>query len=945
MKNKIAALFLVLTMIFSMTVSAGASAITADATDAETLLTGLGILNADSYNPDEKITRGEFATLISLLLSYGEDKGGQTWYDNTFGKEVIDSGILPEEPLFSDVDASHSEYEGIKAVVNAGYMNGISSDRFAPDFQIALSEAVKVLVSMLGYDEIATALGGFPAGYNQVATKCKLYTGVNQSIDSALTRRNVVQLISNVLDVPVKALSEVNDGNIVYTDSGETFMNFYLGLYKAEGVMTDNGTTSLTAATSRVGASSMIVGGKTLKYSDRTYTYSSYIGRDVDAYYLVDKKGKNVCVYVEAVDDVTIITEGTSFSHGVLHYTIDGRNDSIPVPRSAAVIYNGVYSGNYTDAMLTVSDGDVTIIDGNNGLVLVVNKYQDFLVANVSYDSQKIYNLLTFPAGSLEKTSLSLKEGDQYRTVHVFDANGKKITVDDIKKGDVLSVLSSADNSTYLEVRIVPDSKKQFAYTSWTNNEIIGPDGSYEFGTSFINANNKNEFVSNNGVNIYVNAFNRIVWIGEEGREDISADASKLDGKTVGIYTDVGPDTPNSLDEEYFIRLYTQSGELKVYKIPEKITVDGARMVDSALDAYMDPFTGKPILFTAEEDVITSIVTPGEYGNEDNRNWYHVSPELNMFRTTPTGVAPFKIKYYQPGDGASFGANFAYDSNTKYVFTVPTDENMFDNEKRFFVNDGLSSGTSYYVEAYSTIKDDPVPEVLVIYENTEGSGQITRNRALLITKVVETEGEDGEKLTAFEGYRIMQNSLTKVTVPVATDAYMSKPKEDYSATVEPLSSTDINRAQYGPLTYAELEPGDIIRYGTDGDGHIKVIRIAFDYNQWKGFDDSGNHTAWASFAGPVYNVSKKGIKILTENVNPGSVTTEADFKKIKGYAFGGSKYPLVFVKNTGSKLYFSEGTYEDITSYEMSGSVSTCDFACILTHFSGGRMGGVVYVR
>ena len=495
--------------------------------------------------------------------------------------------------------------------------------------------------------------------------------------------------------------------------------------------------------------------------------------------------------------------------------------------------------------------------------------------------------------------------------------------------------MESSDGKTYLEVRKCSASVLELELDSYTDEEFITADKTYEFGETYLKSTNKPEVKAGETYKVYVNSSDRIVWISK---------GTQAAGR-VAIFTGTSENGADGFSKEFAVRLFTEDKELKVFDIPERITVNGKRVDEVDVAALLDPFMGKAVLYNADEDILTSITTPASYGEDGVKEWYHVSPALDVF-DRGNGVEPFSTQYYEPGDGASFGGYFATNSSTRLMFTVPTSEEDFDDEKKFLINNPISSSTSYTVEAYSTIKNDSVPEVLVIYSNAKGSGTIKRNRGLLITKVVNTVDEDGEPVTALKGYEIMQNSLKEVTVPISEDVIMTKVKEDYSVTLLPIDpDVDTDVSKYGPLTYKDLEPGDIIRYGTDSQNRITVIRIAFDYSQMKGFDES-LHVAWASFAGPVLNVNSKGLK-LTYGIKPEEIdyTDAADVKKIKGFAFGGSKYPLVFVKSGERGLSFREGTYEDITSYEMTGDSDTCDFACILTHFTGGRMGGVIYVK
>ena len=928
-------------MLLSMSTVIGVTAQETDAyveaTDAEIVFDGLGIIELKDYTPSKRITRGEFATLIASILLYGQESGANVWQETMFGDDNANASVESVMPIFSDVDASHAQYNGIATTVGMGYMNGIGKNIFAPDSLITVSEVQKVVVSMLGYDEIALALGGYPNGYYQVAYKCKLLSGINQGSKDTITLRNAVTMLYNAFDVETKLALSISQGELVYEDTGETFLNCYLKLDRVEGTITDNGITTLYSASSDLGEKRLNVGEKVLKYGEGTYPASKYIGREVSAYYSIDAKTNDTLVYLLPIDNADVITDGTTFKNNVLYYTLNGRDDSVKVPRSTCIIYNGIYTDAYTNEMLSVTDGKVTLIDNEEeGLIIVVEDTKDMLVSNVSYPTSKVYNTLKFSKTSDGISALSLADGEKYDKILILDQYGKETDIESIVKGDVIRVIESKDGKSYIEVQICGKDALELELDSYTSEEFYPVNGEMlEFSDAYIKANNKPRLNPRELYKVYVNSQNKIVWVSET-----TVAATKY-----AVYTGVADNGNGGFVDEYLIRLYTQGGELKVFQLPQRLTVNGERVDASDVGALMDKATGKAVLYEANEDVITALIAPALYGEDSLNDWYHVSPVFSIHRNV--GVEPYSMIYYEPGTGGAFGwSYFAYNkATTKIVFTVPTSEDDFDNEKRFFVNRNLVTGNSCVVEAYSSIKNDPVPEVLVIYEDAEGgSDKIEGKEAFLITRIVDTVNEDGDPVKAYKGYHMGYNSLKETTIALAEDVYIAKPKPNTTSTLIPVKPDTDTEEEAGPLRVSDLEPGDVIRYGTNGDNEISIIRIAFDYSQMKGFDDS-RAVGWAGFSGPVLNANSKGLKLVT-NMLPEDIdyNDANDIKNIRGFAFS-SSYPMIFVTSTDRGLEFNKGTYEDITTYEMTNDSATTDFACMLTHFTGGRIGGVIYVK
>ena len=148
--KKFLSIFLVLTLVFGMSAlpvfSSGASG---DNGAHQKLLSDLGITDA-SDAPDELVTRGQFALEISRAM----------------GIEKMPAGYkLP----YTDVSQSNVYYEGI---YNLYAWRVISdSEYFRPNDVITSNEALKIAISALGYDFMALAQGGWPAGYASTASK------------------------------------------------------------------------------------------------------------------------------------------------------------------------------------------------------------------------------------------------------------------------------------------------------------------------------------------------------------------------------------------------------------------------------------------------------------------------------------------------------------------------------------------------------------------------------------------------------------------------------------------------------------------------------------------------------------------------------------------------------------------------------------------------------
>jgi hypothetical protein len=155
---------------------------------AISLLSALGIVDGDEnglFNPTEKVTRAEFAKLIVSLI-------GQ---ENT-------ANILTT----TDFEDSKNHWAAgyIQVGVSLGYIDGYDDTHFGPEDTITYSQALKILVSVLGYDVYAKNSGGYPTGYITYANSLGITKNISgATTDTKITRELAAVLIYNSLNIPI----------------------------------------------------------------------------------------------------------------------------------------------------------------------------------------------------------------------------------------------------------------------------------------------------------------------------------------------------------------------------------------------------------------------------------------------------------------------------------------------------------------------------------------------------------------------------------------------------------------------------------------------------------------------------------------------------------------------------------------------------------------------
>ena len=190
MGKKGIALFAIAVSLFTAILSpAAAGKASAANNSADQLLKTLGIMKTDvGYLEDDSdnVTRSQFAQLLVNASIY--------------------KGKIPKESnlsLYSDVPSSHWAAGYIQTAITKGWMSGYLNGTFKPDKGITLQEAVKGVITLLGYtssDFTGNIMGGQMALYESK----ELNKNIRKSGTQYLTVRDCKNLFYNLLHATTK---------------------------------------------------------------------------------------------------------------------------------------------------------------------------------------------------------------------------------------------------------------------------------------------------------------------------------------------------------------------------------------------------------------------------------------------------------------------------------------------------------------------------------------------------------------------------------------------------------------------------------------------------------------------------------------------------------------------------------------------------------------------
>ena len=130
----------------------------------------MSVYDYDIFDAHAKVKRAEFAQIMSVVCK-------------------LDISVqMPRESSFSDVYIDNPSLPYIEAVVGRGIMSASSQGLFEPDKYVALNEAVKTIIDLLGYEPRAQIVGGYPLGYLTVANQLNILRRINTSGNADITR-------------------------------------------------------------------------------------------------------------------------------------------------------------------------------------------------------------------------------------------------------------------------------------------------------------------------------------------------------------------------------------------------------------------------------------------------------------------------------------------------------------------------------------------------------------------------------------------------------------------------------------------------------------------------------------------------------------------------------------------------------------------------------------
>ncbi len=617
-------------------------------------LKNLGLVSGYSnteFKPSDTVTRAEFCTMTAKLLG-------------------INALLSPDsyEKVFDDIESDYWGAGAIYAMYGLGVINGDENKNFNPEDNIILQDAVKIIVSILGYNAIADSDGGYPAGFVTTANRLRLLSELEEiSLADRLTRGDAAILMNNALDVEIMHQTVYGAQNTYSTD-GATVLTQYHNIYEKTGIVTDVGYSSVYSEQSAA-PDEIIINNERIKSGDMQLL--DYLGMKVTAYVRENSDKTHTVVYIEN-DDINRVTEISYNSYerledNSLYYTDENsREQRVSINNNTKIIYNYKYDTRV--ALIDELDfkaGFLKVISngtsGSSADYIMVYDYDTYFLA----DTARLGG--TFTDKYIGAVNLGLDNAD----LILLKNDGEASDYNDdytVNKDSVLCVVKSKDGQI-ADVRVSIDT----AYGSVKS--VNSSEGEYTIGDNIYRIS---EYFKNTcreieprdkPITAYLDINGNIVSFSESGySEEYGYLQAVSDGGT--------------FNSDVLLRIVTETGKSIEIKADGKSSLNGN---SASLKSFLN-LTPQLVRFTQRSDgTVASLDTATDLYGEINEDIF-----ARNYRGTNS-------KYY--GDGLNiFASKYQLTGETK-VFVVPNDK---DEIAKYEVTNltRLLSDTAYDVELY-----------------------------------------------------------------------------------------------------------------------------------------------------------------------------------------------------------------------------------------------------
>ncbi len=714
-------------------------------------LAGYGIIDADTqHDLGTPVTRGEFASIVTRLMC------------------IHNSASEFAQTPYWDVPGDYKYAGDISVLTSIGIMNGYSETKFAPNDYVTYEQALKVLILITGYGDIALKNGGWPDGYIRQASRNKMLGGVRAV--NPFTRENLYKLIYNTLDVPlVDRVITVGGGNLEKTD--DTLRNQIAGkteyeLYRHKGVISANSFTYTSAPYSDLYDDEVVIDNRTVGgnyiYNIGNTNAFDLVGCEVEFYARKTDWGYELLSVKPTVNNNIVEVDSTDFGNKngyKISYKDGNSNEDLTMDTNFRVVYNGNRVMNPAEDIFEIEDGYITFIDNdydNDFELALIWEYENAIAT--SFDGTRID--FANDAQFRGLTSLAVDPENDDIKIIITDKAGK--SVESFDSEQVVSIFTNTNRTRYRV--IASDEIIEGTITSMSEEEYTIQEKNYKpsasLGSVSLGKNYK----------FYINYQGKIAFATEQG--EVNYGYIMEYGKVNGLHSrveakiilpgkvDAGVETNDEdvTDTSAVPYLILQNDSVQYFNFAEKVRCNGSRYSGSELLSLLGSDGMQAISYKLNADGEIKEIAPLEKCGGDITKRYQYDVYYRVFGGTTVDQT----------------SGFAINSDTVAVCVPADDENNInydasDEDLNVKINITVANNeVGYRVEGYDY---DPVTkkaQFLVTFATMDSTSvrdiDAFGSKASIVTSakyVLDSETDEYVKMV-----EVLQGGSLKTLIPM-----------------------------------------------------------------------------------------------------------------------------------------------------------------------------------
>lgn len=893
--KKLLAIVLAL-MVFSTSLSFANAPKETNISDSDTnvaveLLKILNIFSeADIRDNSSFVTKENFAKCLGKLLKLDGTGANQTKHYNDVPEQSI-INVLTDLKIF-DIPADKA---------------------FNPHHEITAGEVLRSLVNALvGYLSYENDVKIEDYKYPQIAKQLGIVKNYNTA--SKVTFNEMAGMMYNtLLTTAFQVQNLVNFSDKKYNfDKHDTLLSILYDVYLIKGLVTANTYVSIYENVRPTADNQIMIDAKL--YNCKDINSSGYIGQYVLAFYKqTDFSDIKDIIYIEldsAKNDYIEITSDdvVSLNKMVLKYMENNNYSSIMLEKPL-LIYNGeaLFDLGVTDIIdiLKIERTRIRFCKSSNDdkySLIFAEHYENGNVAYIDLANESIYVRL---GGVLKEIPIKRDDSEVYAAA--FKDDGAKISLKDIKVGDLVSCAISYNEQvykTYVCTKTVTGQITNIDYgndkTYVTINDVI-----YAVEASFA----EKKLLSLDNINTY-----RLDYLGYIA--DVFSYGTE--GYVLGyIYA---REKPKGLTEKYKYKIYTQNDQHLTVTSYKKVEINGEVRSADEIDAILAPngILNKQIIRIKinEDNSLRSIDTAEQTPQESGIS-------LTMIADTGDYISeaqPTTAQYMFWSDiSGSDGVAFPCKPNT-IVFGVPPTDSTDIQEKDFSISnckDWMKHQITYRVAFYK-ISDEESSFVDVVLHERESSWSWRNEDMVYMVNDISKVLLDGENYISINALSSAVSGSVKLLCNMSVK--FTRFENEYSVT--------------GDVLMNMIGSGDLIQVGDSADGSISHIRLLYDYSEDKTFWTKDNYSYEVSTTDndSTYGVRYRTLKCVYGYISDIKRTKDKErtYIYIADFNTGEVKYSYSIGSNAGINIFDDDRNYvkayksysRDLFSYASVGDIS-----------------------